>query len=454
MSRSRKGSRVERDPMGELEVPSEALYGIQTARALENFQISELRVHPALVTAMAEIKLAAILTHRELDNLPPEVAEALEQAAREVIAGQHREHFRLDVFQAGAGTSHHMNMNEVLANLALDKLGRERGDYDKVQPNDDVNQGQSTNDVFPTAMRVAALRLSAELRGAVASLASSLDAKAGEFAQVKKSGRTHLHDALPMTLGQEFGAWGHLVRRGHDRLAQAELALREIPLGGAALGTGAPDADPRYAPRVVQELSRLTGLELQEARDKVAATQSLGDFVALSAALRGLCVELVKITSDLRLLSSGPRTGLDEIELPATQPGSSIMPGKVNPAMAEMLAMVCFHVMGHDAAISQCGQVGQLELNVTMPYVAYALLESLAVLTRAVATFDERCARVITAHPERCAFYAEQSVGNAAMHNDDLGFLGAAELAERALEKGKTVEQLIRAGDVPKKQRK
>jgi aspartate ammonia-lyase len=269
---------------------------------------------------------------------------------------------------------------------------------------------------------------------------------------VRKSSRTHLHDAVPMMLGQEFGAWASIVRRECDRLEDVELRLAEVHLGGTAIGTGV-NGDPDVARLAVKALSQRTGLPLKEASDKVASTQSLADFVACSGALRGLAIELVKITSDLRLLSSGPRTGLDEIELPATQPGSSIMPGKVNPAMAEMLAMVSFHVAGHDAAIAFCGQAGQLELNVTMPYVAYALLESLAVLTRAVETFDEHCASKIVAHPERCAELADRSLGIAALHNDELGFLGAAELAKRAEEEDRNVEDLVRDGDVPLPQR-
>jgi aspartate ammonia-lyase len=334
-----------------------------------------------------------------------------------------------------------MNVNEVIANRALELLGGERGDHERLSPNDHVNKAQSTNDTMPTAMRVAAVRLLRGLLGALDGLAEALDGKAREFADVEKSGRTHLHDAVPMTLGREFGGYAGNVRRAAGRLGALEPALLEVPLGGTAVGTSV-NAPDRYPDEVVDRLRRITRLDVRAAEDRVQSQQSLGDFVALSGALRALAVELSKIANDLRLLNSGPHTGLYEIELPALQPGSSIMPGKVNPGVAEMLNMVCFHVIGHDAAITMCGEAGQLELNVTMPYVAYALLASLDVLTHAVRTFDEQCARVIRAHPERLRGYAERSVGRAALFNDKLGFLGAAELANEAVESGRRVDEV------------
>ena len=443
--------RVERDPLGEHRVPAEALYGVQTTRALETFRISDLRAHPLLVTAIAEIKKAAALAHRDTGELPEADASAIVAAADEIIAGLHRDQFRLDVFQAGAGTSYNMNANEVIANRALELLGHRRGDYARLNPNDHVNKGQSTNDVMPTAMRVTAARLLKRLLEALDGLGEAFAAKEREFADVEKSARTHLHDAVPITLDEEFGAYGRNVKRATARLRALEDALLEVNLGGSAVGTGV-NTHPGYAPLAVGHLARLTSLELREAEDRVALTQSLGDFVAVSGALRNLSVELSKIANDLRLMNSGPHTGFNEIELPATQPGSSIMPGKVNPGVAEMMNMACFHAIGHDAAIAFCGEAGQLELNVTMPYVAYALLETLEVMRNAVDLFDHKCVRVLKANRERCAELRKTSVGLAALHNEELGFMGAAELAEKAIETGRTVDDLVEAGETERKE--
>lgn len=443
MSKPDLAYRTERDPIGEVRVPAQVLYGVQTLRALDNFRISSLRVHPALITAYAEIKKAAAQTNVQTGALEPELGRAIAAAADEVISAQWRDQFDLDVFQAGAGTSYNMNTNEVIANRALEMLGRSRGDYEFVNPNDHVNKSQSTNDTMPTAMRIAAVRL---LRGLVVTLdrlVNSFAEKSKEFADIKKSGRTHLHDAVPMTLGQEFGGYAGNLRRALDRLSAAEEALLEVPLGGTAIGTGT-NTHPDYARLAVAHLGQITGLALREPADRVQSTQSLGDFLALSGALRGFAVELNKITNDLRLLDSGPHTGLYEIELPALQPGSSIMPGKVNPAVAEMVNMVCFHVIGHDLAITLCAEAGQLELNVMMPYAAYALLESLEVIKNAAHTLDEKCVRLIRAHPDRCLAYAERSVGKAALHNQELGYMGAAELAKRAIETGKDIDEVLK----------
>jgi aspartate ammonia-lyase len=441
--------RVEKDPLGEKQVPGEALYGVQTARALENFKISRLRVHPALITAFAEIKRAAAEINVETGSLDPELGEAIARAAGEVVEGRWRDQFQLDVFQAGAGTSYNMNVNEVVANRALEILGSRRGDHERLSPNDHVNKSQSTNDVMPTAMRVACVRLLRDLTAALDRLADSFAAKSEELRDVRKAGRTHLHDAVEMSLGQEMGAWGHSVRRAADRLRATEPHLLEIHLGGSAIGTGL-NVKPEYPKRAVERLSEITGLELKEAPDRIQSTQSLGDFVALSGALRGLTVELSKIANDLRLLNSGPHTGLFEIELPALQPGSSIMPGKVNPAVAEMLNMVCFHVIGHDVAIGMAGEAGQLELNVMMPYVAFALLEGLDVMANAARTFDESCVAQIKAHPDRCREFAERTVGKAAELNEKLGFLGAAKVAERAIDTGKSVPEVMEEEEVGK----
>ncbi|HKQ79998.1 MAG TPA: aspartate ammonia-lyase [Blastocatellia bacterium] len=442
MNRAKEQYRVERDPLGEMRVPASALYGIQTNRALDNFRISQLRVNPALIVAFAEIKQAAAEANIETGALRREIGEAISRAADEVISGRLDDQFKLDAFQAGAGTSYNMNVNEVLANRALELLGSRRGDYSRVNPNDHVNKSQSTNDTMPTAMRVACLRLLGDLVHALDQLTQSLREKADEFREVKKSGRTHLHDALPMTLGDEFNGYAGAIERATDRLRVAGAPLLEVPLGGTAIG-GGHNAHPDYARLAVKRLSEITRLPLELARNRYQSMQSLGDFIALSGALRGLAVEMGRISNDLRLLNSGPRTGLAEIELPPVQPGSSIMPGKVNPSVPEMVNMVCFHVMGHDFAITMCGEAGQLELNVMMPYVAYALLESLEIMARAVETFDRKCVRGIVANRERCRWYAENTVGLATLLNEELGFMGAAELANRALDTGRSIQELL-----------
>ncbi|HKG48461.1 MAG TPA: aspartate ammonia-lyase [Pyrinomonadaceae bacterium] len=434
--------RTERDPLGEKRVPDDVLYGVQTLRALENFQISSLRMDHSLIIAFAEIKKAAAGAHLELGDLDAPIAHAIIQASEELIEGQWKEEFALDVFQAGAGTSYNMNVNEVIANRALEILGRARGDHEVIEPNDHVNKGQSTNDVMPTAMRIACIRGLRPLVEALRELEKSFKKKADEFAGIEKSGRTHLHDAVPMKLGDEFLGYAQNTRRATDRLASVEESLLEVPLGGTAVGTGT-NTTPEYAELAVEKLRDIIGLPLRESKQKVALQQSLGDFMALSAGLSCLAVEVSKIANDLRLMNSGPHTGFDEIELAALQPGSSIMPGKVNPAVAEMLNMVSFHVLGHDTAITHCAQAGQLELNVMMPYVAYALLESLHVMRNAVATFDEKCVRLIKPHPEKMREYTERSVGVAALYNQERGFMGAAELAKKAIETGKSVKEIV-----------
>ena len=442
MNRAEEQFRIERDPLGEARVPADALYGIQTKRALDNFRISNLRVNPALITAFAEIKKAAAEANIKTGVIAREIGAAIARAADEFISGRHFDQFNLDVFQAGAGTSYNMNVNEAIANRALELFGARRGDYSRLHPNDHVNRSQSTNDTMPTAMRIACLRLLGALVHALDQLARSLREKAGEFRDVKKSGRTHLHDAMPMTLGDEFDGYAGAIERATDRLRVAGAPLLEVPLGGTAVG-GGHNTHPDYARLAVKRLGEITGLPLTEAHNRFQSMQSLGDFVALSGALRGLAVEMGKIANDLRLLNSGPRTGLAEIELPAVQPGSSIMPGKINPSVPEMVNMVCFHVIGHDVAVAMCGEAGQLELNVMMPYVAYALLESLEIMTRTARTFDKKCVRGIAADRERCRWYAENTVGLATLYSEELGFMRAAELADRAIQSGRSIQELI-----------
>ena len=445
------GFRLERDPLGEKRVPADALYGVQTTRARENFKISRLRIHPLLITAIAEIKKSAAAVHLLCEKLPRKTAEAIIEAADEIIEGRWSDEFDLDVFQAGAGTSYNMNVNEVIANRALEIIGGRRGDYASINPNDDVNKAQSTNDVMPTAMRVTSIRLSRELATALDSLADSLEGKSHEFADVDKSGRTHLHDATPITLGDEFGAWAENVRRATEQMRALEPNLLEVTLGGTAIGKG-DNTYADYSRLVIEQLSELTRLELREAPNKIQLTQSLGDFVALSSSVRRIAVELNKIANDLRLLDSGPHTGFYEIQIGAIQPGSSIMPGKVNPAVAEMMNMVSYHVMGQDTAIVMCADAGQLELNVMMPYAAYALFEGLDTMTHAVRMFDEKCVRMIKANREKCAEYRQRTVGLAALHNEEYGYMGAAELAEKAVETGKTIDELIAEGEAEKQE--
>jgi aspartate ammonia-lyase len=440
-AKQKRSYRIEKDPLGEKQVPSEALYGVQTLRARENFNISGLRIHSEFYRAYFEIKKAAAVANMETGKLEKKKGNAIVKAADELIAGKWADQFDLDVFQAGAGTSYNMNVNEVIANRALEIIGRERGDHEAINPNDDVNRSQSTNDTMPTAMRITSLRLLARLTTTLDKLIESLDAKAKEFGKVLKSGRTHLHDAVPMMLGEEFDGYCGNLKRSLERLRANEKYLLEIPLGGTAVGTGT-NVDRRYPKLAVTELAKITGLKLKESKNKIALQQGFGDLVALSSSLKDLCIDLTKIASDLRLMNSGPHTALFEIELPAKQPGSSIMPGKVNPAMAEMINMTCFHVSAHADAIAACGAAGQLELNVMMPYAAYALFESLEVLANAVETFDRECVREIKANREKLREFAKRTVGQAALLNEELGFMGAAEVSMQAIEEKKTVREV------------
>ncbi|HUK76305.1 MAG TPA: aspartate ammonia-lyase [Thermoleophilia bacterium] len=435
--------RRERDSLGDKQVPDAALYGIQTQRAVENFPISGLPPRPELVDGIVLVKKAAALVNRELGILPADKAEAIVRAADEVLSGAHRKQFVVDPFQAGAGTSHNMNANEVLANRANELLGGgPRGVYQPVHPNDDVNRGQSSNDAIPTAIRLALQRPAADLLDALLALDEALAAKAAEFDHVLKSARTHLQDAVPIRLGQEFAAYAVTVRKARDRLASALEETRALHIGGTAAGTGL-NTDPRYAGLMVARLSELAGVPLRPAVDLVQATQSLDDFVAFSAALRGAALSLIQIANDLRLLSSGPRTGIAEIALPPVQPGSSIMPGKVNPVMAEMLDMVCFHVAGSDAAVALAAQAGQLEINVMTPLVAFELLFSIQVLTAAIVVFTERCVRGIEADEENCRRWGERSLGLATALNPVIGYDAAAEVAKEAHGTGRTVPEVV-----------
>ena len=435
-------TRTEKDFLGELEVPAEAYYGVQTQRAVGNFPISGQRSHPEFVKAMALIKKAAAIANHAEGRLEDDVFGAIVEAAQEVIAGKHAAQFVVDVFQAGAGTSFHMNVNEVVANRAAELLGCGRGDYSKVHPNDHVNLGQSTNDVIPTAIRLASLALLRPLLKGLDRAAEAFRAKAQAFAHVVKSGRTHLQDATPITLGQEFGAYAEALAKSRAALARAADDLRALGLGGSAVGTGLT-THAGYRQRVAEELSALTGEPLRCADDTFEAMQSMAPFVRLSGELRALAVELTRICNDLRLLSSGPNTGLAEITLPAVQPGSSIMPGKVNPVIAECMNMICFHVIGNDTCIMMAAQAGQMELNVMMPVIGYDLLQSLHILGNGCSMLAEKCVAGITAREGRCRDNARASLALATLLKTRIGYHKASELAREAYTSGKRIGQLV-----------
>jgi len=439
--------RIERDSLGERELPGDVYYGIQTARAVENFRVSGWKPYPAFVTATVQIKKAAARVNSILGGLDQSIAKAIEAAADEVLDGKLRDQFVVDPFQAGAGTSHNMNANEVLANRAIELLGGAKGDHSLVHPNDHVNMGQSTNDVIPTAIRLAAFELSDKLILTIDHLAAAFRDRANEFDGIVKSGRTHLQDATPIRLGQEFGAYATAMQKSANRIARAVDELKEIGLGGTAVGTGL-NATPGYRKRVVEELSVITRQKLRATEDYFEAMQSMSPFVSLSGAVRTLATDLIRICNDLRLLASGPNTGLGEINLPAVQPGSSIMPGKVNPVMAEMTTMVCFQVIGNDTAIVTAAQAGQLELNVMMPVIAFNLLMSLTIMDNALRALRERCIDGISANEERCRWYAEHSVSLVTVLSPRIGYARAAELAKQAISSGRTIrEQMIESGE-------
>jgi aspartate ammonia-lyase len=435
-------TRVERDPLGELEVPADALYGVQTERARRNFPISGQLPLAPFVDAVIRIKKAAALTHRDTGRLDARLAAAIVAAADEVLAGRHRDQFVVDPYQAGAGTSHNMNCNEVLANRANELLGGTRGSYQPVHPNDHVNMAQSTNDVIPTAIRLAALALLPALQQALEGLERALLDRGRAFDDILKSGRTHLQDATPIRLGQEFTAYGRTVERNRARIVQAADGLRDLGIGGTAVGTGL-NAEAGYPGRMVAHLRNLCGFDLREGQDRVQLMQSLGDATALSGALRTYAVDLGKIASDIRLLASGPRTGLAEISLPAVQPGSSIMPGKVNPSIAEMVNMVCFQILGNDVAIAAAAEAGQLELNVMMPMVAHNLLFGMQLLTNTSRVFAERCVSGIEADRAQAEYWLERSPALVTALAPRLGYAEAAKLAKEAVAKNVTVRQLI-----------
>jgi aspartate ammonia-lyase len=434
--------RTERDPLGEFEVPADAYYGIQTARAVENFRISDLRAPADLIVATVLIKRAAAEANLALERIDARVAHAIVQACDEIRSGALRDQFVVDVYQAGAGTSHNMNTNEVIANRAAEILGGSRGDYSLVHPNDHVNMGQSTNDVFPTATRLALLIGMRPLVDGGRGLASSLREKADGFAHVLKVGRTHLQDAVPMTLGQEFGGYAACIDRGVDDVEHAAEQLKELNLGATAVGTGLNAGDD-YTRLAVSNLSRALAVDLVPAANRFRVTQSMGDVVAYSGAMRRLAVELSKVANDLRLLSSGPRAGLAEIVLPAVQPGSSIMPGKVNPSIAEMVNQVCYQVFGCDVTICAAGEAGQLELNVMMPVMAWNALHASAILANAMSTLETLCVEGIHADEARCRELLDRSTAVATALSPYIGYAKTAEIAKESVRTGKPIREIV-----------
>ena len=435
--------RIERDSMGDRQIANNVYYGIQTQRAVENFPISGLKPLHTYVNAGLYIKKATAIVNGELNCIPADISKAIIQAVDEILAGKLRDQFVVDVYQAGAGTSHHMNINEVLANRALEILGDEKGNYKRVSPNDHVNYGQSTNDVIPTAIRIGGLlALSQTLHPALEIAISTLEAKAVEFHDIVKSGRTHLQDAVPVRLGENFRAWAHILSEHQNRLYTASGDLMVLGLGGSAAGTGM-NTHPEYRKRVVETLSQLLEIPLEPAPHLMAAMQSMGAFVNVSGAVRNLAQDLVKISHDLRLMDSGPKTGFKEIQLPPVQPGSSIMPGKYNPVMAEMTSMVCFQVMGYDQAIALGSQAGQLELNVMMPLIAYNLIHSIEILGNTISALTTSCIQGIIPNRERCLAYAEGSLSLVTALNIHIGYLNAAAVAKESLETGKSLRQIV-----------
>ena len=436
-------TRTEKDPLGTLEVPADALYGVQTLRAVQNFPISGLKPLEAFVTAQVWIKKAAAMTHKETGRLEAKMADAIISAADEVLAGKHRENFVVDPYQAGAGTSHNMNANEVLANRANEILGGQRGTYSPVHPNDHVNMAQSTNDTIPTNIRLSALSRLEALVKSFEGLRDALAAKGREFDHIVKAGRTHLQDAMPIRLGQEFTAYSISIDRAIKRVKESADYLRDLGIGGSAVGTGVT-VEKEYPALMIKNLKKISGLELREGKDRIQLMQSMGDAAAFSASLRGLAIDLSKISSDLRLMVMGPRTGIDEIKLPAVQPGSSIMPGKINPSIPEMVNQVCFQVMGCDTTVAIASEHGQLELNVMMPVIAHNILLSMQILTSASSVLAEKTVKGIEANETMCSYWVERSAALATALMPHIGYAKAAELSKQSVKEGVLIRDMVK----------
>ncbi|MFT7618413.1 MAG: aspartate ammonia-lyase [Planctomycetota bacterium] len=440
-----ENSRIEKDLLGEKEVPASAYYGIQTARALENFYITGIPIsqHKDLIKALAIVKLAAARANYDCGTLDEKILRGIEKACLDLMNGEFLSEFKIDVLQGGAGTSTNMNANEVIANRALEHMGFEKGDYDHCDPHDHVNCSQSTNDAYPTALHVGMILANVKLKAEMHALAASLHAKGEEFADVIKMGRTQLQDAVPMTLGQEFHAWASSLEGEIAALRTAERVLLESNMGGTAIGTGL-NAPAGYAESCAKHLSKIMDLEFYTADDLVEATQDTQAFVIYSSIIKSLAIKLSKICNDLRLLSSGPRAGLNEINLPARQPGSSIMPGKVNPVIPEVMNQVCFRAIGNDLTVTLAAEAGQLQLNVMEPVIAHSILESQTMFMNASRTLRKNCIDGIEANRDTCRNFVEMSIGIVTALNPVLGYEKATELATEALRTGRGIIELVR----------
>lgn len=439
--------RVEKDFLGTKEVPIDAYYGVQTMRAIENFPITGYRIHKELIIAMAQVKKAAALANMEVGQLPAHLAQPIVKAAEEIIEGKLHDQFIVDPIQGGAGTSINMNTNEVIANRAIEMMGGEKGNYFTLSPNSHVNMAQSTNDAFPTAIHISTLKLMEQLLVTMNELYQSFHQKAVEFDGVIKMGRTHLQDGVPIRLGQEFEAYSRVLQRDIKRIQQTRQHLYEVNMGATAVGTGL-NADPEYITKVVKLLAEITGLPLLNAEHLVDATQNTDAYTEVSAALKVCMMNMSKIANDLRLMASGPRAGLGEIRLPARQPGSSIMPGKVNPVMCEVVNQVAFQVIGNDHTICLASEAGQLELNVMEPVLVFNLLQSLSMMNQVFKVFKEHCLDGIQANEERCKEYVDKSVGVITALNPHLGYEVVARIAREAIETGRSVRELCLMYDV------
>ena len=434
--------RIEKDSIGTRDIPGDVYYGVQSLRAAENFHITGLRMHPEIINSLAYIKKAAAVTNCEVGLLDKKKAQAIVKACDEIIEGKFHDEFIVDPIQGGAGTSLNMNANEVIANRAIEILGGQKGDYSIVHPNDDVNCGQSTNDVIPTAGKMTSLRLLKNLKAQLLRLHKALNDKAQEFDHVIKMGRTQMQDAVPIRLGQEFKAYSVAIMRDINRMEKAMDEMRALNMGGTAIGTGI-NADEMYMRRIVPNLTEISGMDFIQAFDLIDSTQNLDSFVAVSGAVKACAVTLSKISNDLRLMSSGPRAGFGEINLPAKQNGSSIMPGKVNPVIPEVVNQVAFNVIGNDVTITMAAEAGQLELNAFEPIIFYCMFQSIDTLAYAVETLVDNCITGITANEERCRELVENSVGIITAINPHVGYQKAAEIAKKAIKTGEPVRSLI-----------
>jgi fumarate hydratase class II len=434
--------RIEKDTLGKVKLPDDVYYGVQTRRAIDNFPVSGLRLPRRFIKAQGIVKLAAARANGSLGLIRWKILKAIEKAALEVIKGMHDQHFVVDVYQAGAGTSQNMNANEVIANRAIEILGGEKGDYGCIHPNDHINMAQSTNDTIPTSMYISSFEaVRDDLIPSLRELKDALLSKSREFDTVVKAGRTHMQDAVPMRLGQEFSGYAEAVNKDICRIQNASESLLALPIGGNAVGTGI-NAKPRYRRSVIKEIRKITGVKFKGTENLFEGIQNVSPAIELSASLRGISINLTKIANDIRLLSSGPRTGFAEIKLPVVQPGSSIMPGKVNPVMAEMLNMVCFQVMGNDTTIAYAAQASQLELNVMMPVIAHNLLFSIEILSNGISAFTDKCVKGIEADAKKCKDYADTTLAVATALNPVIGYASAAEVSKEAYRTGKTVKQI------------